>query len=76
MDHAAGHAPEAELVGRAMQRSAGLLVAGVACGAALGGIVALVFAFAYQRVGRVGAEGACGAAGRRRLHRRWCWCRN
>jgi hypothetical protein len=52
MDHAAGLAPEPELVSRAVQRSAGLLTAGVACGAALGGIVALVFAFAYLRVGR------------------------
>jgi hypothetical protein len=51
-DHTAGHAPEPELVSRAVQRSAGLLVAGVACGAALGGITALVFAFAYQRIGR------------------------
>ena len=56
MDHAAGHAPEAELVSRAVQSSAGLLVAGVACGAALGGVVALVFAFAYQRVGRAGPK--------------------
>jgi predicted cobalt transporter CbtA len=52
MEHAAGHAPEPELVSRAVQRSAGLLTAGVACGAALGGMVALVFAFAYQRIGR------------------------
>jgi predicted cobalt transporter CbtA len=51
-DHAAGHAPEPELVSRAVQRSFGLLTAAVACGAALGGIVALVFAFAYQRIGR------------------------
>jgi hypothetical protein len=48
------HATEAELVGRAMQRSVGLLIAGVASGAALGGIVALVFAFAYRRIGPVG----------------------
>jgi Probable cobalt transporter subunit (CbtA) len=52
MEHAAGHAPEPELVSRAVQRSAGLLTAGMASGAALGGIVALVFAFAYQRIGR------------------------
>ena len=70
MDHAAGHAPEPELVSRAVQRSAGLLIAGVAFGAALGGIVALVFAFAYQRVGRFGPTGAGGAAGRCRLRRR------
>jgi predicted cobalt transporter CbtA len=53
MQRAAGHAPEPELVSRAVQRSAGLLVAGVASGAALGGIVALVFAFTWQRIGRV-----------------------
>jgi predicted cobalt transporter CbtA len=52
MEHAAGHAPEPELVSRAVQRSFGLLTAGVACGAALGGIVALIFAFAYRRIGR------------------------
>ena len=45
-----------DLVSRAVQSSAGLLVAGVACGAALGGVVALVFAFAYQRVGRAGPK--------------------
>ena len=54
MEHAAGHAPEPELVSRAVQRSAGLLTAAVATGAALGGIVALVFAFAYQRIGQFG----------------------
>ena len=53
MEHAAGHAPEPELVSRAVQRGAGLLTAGVASGAALGGLVALVFALAYQRVGRL-----------------------
>jgi predicted cobalt transporter CbtA len=45
---------EPDLVSRAVQRTAGLLSAGIACGAALGGIVALVFAFAYQRIGRAG----------------------
>jgi hypothetical protein len=45
------HAAEPELVSRAMQRTVGLLIAGVAGGAALGGIVALVFAAAYRRVG-------------------------
>jgi predicted cobalt transporter CbtA len=54
IEHAAGHAPEPELVSRAVQRSAGLLTAAVATGAALGGIVALVFAFAYQRIGQFG----------------------
>ena len=52
IDHAAGHAAESELVSRLVQRSAGLLTACAAGGAALGGIVALVFAVAYQRVGR------------------------
>ena len=56
MEHAAGHAPEPELVSRAVQRSVGLLTAGVTYGAALGGLVALVFAFAYGRVGRIGAR--------------------
>ena len=50
------HAAEPELVSRAMQRSVGLLIAGVASGAALGGIVALVFAFAYRRIGPHGAR--------------------
>jgi predicted cobalt transporter CbtA len=54
MEHTAGHAPEPELVSRAVQRSAGLLTAGVASGAALGGIVALVFALAWQRIGLIG----------------------
>jgi hypothetical protein len=56
MDHAAGKVPEAALVSRAVQRSAGLLVAGVASGAALGGIVALAFACAYQRVAPAGPK--------------------
>lgn len=45
------HAPEPALVSRAVQRSAGLLVAGVAAGAALGGITSLVFAFVHNRIG-------------------------
>ena len=53
-ERAAGHAPEPELVSRAVQRSVGLLTAGLASGAALGGIASLVFAFAYRRVGRFG----------------------
>ena len=48
-DHAAAvPAP----VSRALQKSAGLLTAVVVDGVALGGIFALVFAFAYGRVGR------------------------
>ena len=56
MEQAAGHASEQALVSRAVQRSAGLLTAGVIYAAALGGLVALVFAFAYGRVGPVGAK--------------------
>jgi len=48
------HAAEPELVSRTMQRTVGLLIAGVASGAALGGMVALVFAFAYRRIGPLG----------------------
>ncbi len=51
LDHATGHAAEPELVSRPVQRTLGLLTACVAGGAALGGIVALVFALAHQRVG-------------------------
>lgn len=50
MEHAADHAAEPELVSRAVQSSAGLLVAGMALGVALGGFLALAFAFAYQRI--------------------------
>jgi hypothetical protein len=48
------HGVEAVPVSRALQKSAGLLTALVAYGVALGGIFALVFAFAYGRVGRAG----------------------
>jgi hypothetical protein len=50
--HAAGAPPEPELVSRAVQRSAGLVIAGLIYGAALGGLLALVFAGAYERIGR------------------------
>ncbi len=55
MTHAAGHAMEPDLVSRGMQRGFGLLIACVAVGVALGGILALAFAFAWQRVGRIKA---------------------
>jgi predicted cobalt transporter CbtA len=51
----AGHSHEAGApapVSRDLQKSAGLLTASVVYGLALGGIFALVFAFAYGRVGR------------------------
>ena len=46
---------EPELVNRGTQRGLGLLTACVAIGVALGGILATVFGFAYQRVGRINA---------------------
>jgi predicted cobalt transporter CbtA len=48
--HAHGEAPAP--VSRALQKSAGLLTAALVYGAALGGLFALVFAFAYGRIGR------------------------
>ena len=54
MDVAAGHAPDPELVSRALQRSAGLLTAAILFGAGYGGLFSLVFAVAYGRVGRFG----------------------
>lgn len=50
MDRARGDAPEPELVSRKIQSSLGLLTATVADGAAVGGLFALVFAFAYGRM--------------------------
>jgi predicted cobalt transporter CbtA len=50
MDQAKGEAPEPEVVSRDVQRSFGLLTATVLDGAAMGGIFALVFAFAYGRL--------------------------
>jgi hypothetical protein len=55
--HATGghaHGVEAVPVSRGLQKSAGLLTALLLYGVALGGIFALVFAFAYGRVGRAG----------------------
>jgi len=51
MDH---HAMEEELVSRQVQSTIGLFTGVVVVGAALGGLFALVFAFAYGRVGRLG----------------------
>lgn len=56
MDAAKGEAPEPELVSRPMQSSFGLLTGSLAYGTALGGILALVFAYAYGRVGSIGAR--------------------
>jgi len=54
-EHAASHGMEPELVSRETQRGPGLLVACLAIGVALGGILAIAFAFAWQRVGRINA---------------------
>lgn len=45
---------EPELVSRAVQRSIGLLVASVALGVALGGLLALTFAAAWRRIPGIG----------------------
>jgi hypothetical protein len=51
------HEPaEAELVSRGTQRTLGLLTATAATGVALGGAFALVFAFAYGRIGALSAR--------------------
>jgi hypothetical protein len=57
MHQMAGEAPEPELVSRAVQSTAGLLTGVVVYAAALGGIMALVFAYAYGRIGRLGPRG-------------------
>lgn len=48
-----GEAPEAELVSREVQSTIGLATGIVVYGCALGGIFALVFAYAYGRIGRL-----------------------
>jgi predicted cobalt transporter CbtA len=53
MDHA--HA-DAAPVPRSLQKTAGLLTALIVYGVSLGGLFALVFAFAYGRVGRLGPQ--------------------
>jgi Probable cobalt transporter subunit (CbtA) len=50
MDQAKGEAPEPEIVSRKIQSTLGLLAATVVDGAAVGGLFALVFAFAYGRM--------------------------
>ncbi len=47
------HAPEPELVSRGVQKGLGLLTAVTLYGAAVGGIFALVFAYAYGRLARL-----------------------
>jgi hypothetical protein len=54
--HTPPGADEAELVSRTVQSTLGLGVAVLVYGAAFGGIFALAFAFAYGRIGRLGAR--------------------
>lgn len=56
-EHAAPAEPEheEELVSRSVQSTLGLLTAVVIYGAGIGGLFAIVFAFAYGRIGRFGA---------------------
>ncbi|AOK62196.1 CbtA family protein [Burkholderia ubonensis] len=56
IDAAKGEAPEPELVSRDTQAGIGLLTGVVTYGAAFGGLFALTFAYAYGRVGRIGAR--------------------
>lgn len=55
-DAAKGEAPEPEIVSRETQAGLGLLTGVVTFGAAVGGLFALVFAYAYGRVGAVSAR--------------------
>jgi predicted cobalt transporter CbtA len=55
-DEAKGEEPEPELVSRAVQSTVGLLTGVVVYGTAIGGLFALVFAYASGRVGRIGAR--------------------
>jgi hypothetical protein len=57
LDRAKGEAPGPELVSRTVQSGVGLLTGVVVYGTALGGLFALAFAFAYQRIGRLSARG-------------------
>jgi hypothetical protein len=57
MHQVAGEAPEPELVSRGVQSTIGLLTGVVVYSCALGGIFALVFAYAYGRVGGLSPRG-------------------
>jgi hypothetical protein len=52
---AKGEAPEEEIVSRKVQSSIGLLIGTLVYGAAVGGLFALFFAYAYGRVGALDA---------------------
>jgi hypothetical protein len=57
----AGEAAEPELVSRGVQRTLGLATGTIALGVALGGLFALVYAYAYGRIGVVGARATSAA---------------
>jgi hypothetical protein len=57
MHQMAGDAPEPEIVSREVQSSVGLLTGVTVYATAMGGIFALVFAYAYGRVGRLSPRG-------------------
>ena len=61
MQQMAGEVGEQQLVSRATQSTAGLLTGVVVYGAALGGIFALAFAFAYRRIGTLSPRGTAAA---------------
>jgi hypothetical protein len=56
MDRAKGETPGPELVSRAVQSGVGLMTGVMVYGTALGGLFALTFAFAYQRIGPLSAR--------------------
>jgi hypothetical protein len=56
MNRVKGDARESELVSRSVQSGVGLLTGVVVYGTAFGGLFALAFAFAYQRIGRLSAR--------------------
>jgi predicted cobalt transporter CbtA len=55
--------PDAELVSRSLQDSAGLGIGALIYGVALGGVFALVFAIAYGRLGPLTARGTAAVLG-------------
>jgi Probable cobalt transporter subunit (CbtA) len=61
VDQMAGESPEPELVSRSVQSTVGLLTGIVVYGCALGGIFALVFAYAYGRIGVLSPRGTAAA---------------
>ncbi|WP_242901335.1 CbtA family protein [Actinomadura terrae] len=54
--HAAHEGHEPEVVSRGVQKTAGLITAMAVYGVALGGLFSIAFAFAYGRLGRLGAR--------------------